>query len=336
MSGIDLVTAERRRQVEKEGWTEGHDLQHDDDDLELAAACYALPERKRPKIQCSSQRGGFSSRGDAHWEQVEYWPWDPEWWKPTPKNRIRELVKAGALIVAAIDRLLANEEPAEVMGPPPETLGFGGLPLAYFDLEFTGLDPSIHDITEIALLLPSWSPQAVEATELETPGWTPEVIPGWGAWVVKVFPVDIASAVPFALQLNGYDEEVWRDQAVPLATAMRQFDRMLKMGMTMVGHNISLDLEFLRSSHARCRLPFDAKYKIDSSTLIWEHLTPLGLTKGNLHDACTVLGISNEGEHRALADALRCKAVVEAIRGGIKTFYVGPRIQQLEAGRESK
>ena len=28
-----------------------------------------------------------------------------EWWKPTPKNRVRELVKAGALIAAEIDRL---------------------------------------------------------------------------------------------------------------------------------------------------------------------------------------------------------------------------------------
>jgi hypothetical protein len=32
------------------------------------------------------------------------WPWDPSWWKPSP-DPIRNLVKAGALIAAEIDRL---------------------------------------------------------------------------------------------------------------------------------------------------------------------------------------------------------------------------------------
>ena len=35
--------------------------------------------------------------------------WDDTWWKPTPDNRIKELIKAGALIAAEIDRLLAIE-----------------------------------------------------------------------------------------------------------------------------------------------------------------------------------------------------------------------------------
>lgn len=38
-----------------------------------------------------------------------YWPWEPGWWKPGKGNsyadRVRELVKAGALIAAEIDRL---------------------------------------------------------------------------------------------------------------------------------------------------------------------------------------------------------------------------------------
>ena len=33
------------------------------------------------------------------------WPWRPSWWKPTPDDRVRELVKTGALIAAEIDRL---------------------------------------------------------------------------------------------------------------------------------------------------------------------------------------------------------------------------------------
>jgi hypothetical protein len=32
-----------------------------------------------------------------------YWPWEDKWWKP--KDRRRDLVRAGALIVAEIERL---------------------------------------------------------------------------------------------------------------------------------------------------------------------------------------------------------------------------------------
>ncbi|GAG33310.1 unnamed protein product, partial [marine sediment metagenome] len=33
----------------------------------------------------------------------EIWPWDPSWWKPTDERR--NLEKAGALIVAELERL---------------------------------------------------------------------------------------------------------------------------------------------------------------------------------------------------------------------------------------
>jgi hypothetical protein len=36
---------------------------------------------------------------------LRFWPWTQRTFKPTPHDRIRELVKAGALIAAEIDRL---------------------------------------------------------------------------------------------------------------------------------------------------------------------------------------------------------------------------------------
>lgn len=81
---IKDVLAERRRQVEREGWTSRHDDEHDSAEMADAAACYALS---------ASNRGDF----------MRFWPWDDEWWKPaTPR---RDLVKAGALILAEIERL---------------------------------------------------------------------------------------------------------------------------------------------------------------------------------------------------------------------------------------
>jgi len=87
--GASLVAAERRRHVEVEGWTPEHDASLAPDILALAAICYALPEQVRGRAILSA------------------WPWAPEFWKPTPDDRVRELVKAGALIVAEIDRRLA-------------------------------------------------------------------------------------------------------------------------------------------------------------------------------------------------------------------------------------
>lgn len=88
MKGIELIAAERQRQIEQEGWTPEHDAEHGKGELAEAAACYAMPERAR--------QTGVSDL---------LWPWDEKWWKPTPNDRIRELVKAGALIAAEIDRL---------------------------------------------------------------------------------------------------------------------------------------------------------------------------------------------------------------------------------------
>lgn len=92
-SGVQLITDERKRQVEKEGWTEQHDYQHDSGELAIAAACYAMPHIDRKYKKHPSNY------------VPKKWPWEWDWWKPTPKDRIRELVKAGALIAAEIDRL---------------------------------------------------------------------------------------------------------------------------------------------------------------------------------------------------------------------------------------
>ena len=82
------VLAERRRQVEADGWTPEHDDQHEVGELATAAACYA------------GNAGGYVWAGGR---PGEVWPWAREWWKPsTPR---RDLVKAAALILAEIERL---------------------------------------------------------------------------------------------------------------------------------------------------------------------------------------------------------------------------------------
>lgn len=93
MTGIERIAAERKRQIEVEGFTVDDDRLYSAEPLALAAACYAVPEWNR------LYRRGIPMD----------WPWSVRWWKPTPKNRIRELEKAGALIAAEIDRLQAEQ-----------------------------------------------------------------------------------------------------------------------------------------------------------------------------------------------------------------------------------
>ena len=93
MTGIERIAKERKRQIEEEDWTPEHDEQHNRGELAQAAAFYAYP----------------ADTGLTPWERKMLFPdhWDDRYMKLTPKNRLRELEKAGALIAAEIDRIQA-------------------------------------------------------------------------------------------------------------------------------------------------------------------------------------------------------------------------------------
>lgn len=89
----DDIIKERLRQVEDEGYTAARDDLHVNGELATAAACYAA-------------MAGFNDGNRDHYppgSPMIQWPWDHDLWKPT--DRRRDLVKAGALILAEIERL---------------------------------------------------------------------------------------------------------------------------------------------------------------------------------------------------------------------------------------
>ena len=81
------VLAERARQISAEGWTSEQDDAYNPGVLAEAGGIYALhafdPFRAK--------------------EAPEGWPWSPGWWKP--KDPRTNLVKAGALVLAEIERI---------------------------------------------------------------------------------------------------------------------------------------------------------------------------------------------------------------------------------------
>lgn len=94
-TGTSLITAERFRQINEEGWTAEHDAEHSAGELGYAAIAY-LVNHYAPSYTGSPPG---------------WWPWEREWWKPSD-DPVRNLVKAGALIAAEIDRLqrIAEED----------------------------------------------------------------------------------------------------------------------------------------------------------------------------------------------------------------------------------
>ncbi len=90
MSAIDDIKDERRRQIEVEGWSAQHDDRHDQSEIAMAAACYALSGNDVLVI------GGIS-------KAPLLWPWCKKWWKPA--SRRKDLIKAAALLIAEIERL---------------------------------------------------------------------------------------------------------------------------------------------------------------------------------------------------------------------------------------
>lgn len=101
--GAALIAAERLRQVSDEGWTPVHDGEHGDGALALAAAAYVLHAAgNRPAPDSAGTARAYLGRPSPTLAE-SLWPWDASWWKPGDPER--DLVRAGALIAAEIDRI---------------------------------------------------------------------------------------------------------------------------------------------------------------------------------------------------------------------------------------
>jgi hypothetical protein len=94
--GIQLIAKEVLRQEIVEGFDVAHDATHIQSELLFAALSYAEAGVELPKLATD---GRPLPRAD--------WPFGKKWWKPT--ERIRNLIKAGAMLASEISRLRCVE-----------------------------------------------------------------------------------------------------------------------------------------------------------------------------------------------------------------------------------
>jgi hypothetical protein len=100
---IDVMN-ERNRQEDAEGYSPAHDDGYVSGELAAAALSYVMFAHF--VSMCEGEGGSPEQIADILKKDgppPDVWPWAAEFWKPT--DRRRSLVKAGALILAEIERL---------------------------------------------------------------------------------------------------------------------------------------------------------------------------------------------------------------------------------------
>jgi oligoribonuclease (3'-5' exoribonuclease) len=162
--------------------------------------------------------------------------------------------------------------------------------LAFLDCEFGGLDPELHDITEIGVIVTDY--RLVELASAE--------------WKVLARPERVTAE---AAAIFGYDAERWAREGVPLRRALTELAALLPPGHTVVpaGQNVRMDVLFLEKGYKACGLavPFDY-HVIDLATLFyaWSLVAGEQLPALSLRQAASHAGLARSGtEHHALEDA---------------------------------
>ena len=172
---------------------------------------------------------------------------------------------------------------------------------AFMDCEFGGLDPELHDITEIAIILTDYRLAELAVRE----------------WKVRARPERITAE---AAAISGYDSAAWAD-AVPLRQALTELAALAPKGKTLVpaGQNVRMDVQFLERAYKNCGIAYPFDYNvIDLATLYYAFSLVAGETVPalSLRQAATAAGLVDGAvPHRALADA---RLTLETFR-----YYVG-------------
>lgn len=150
-------------------------------------------------------------------------------------------------------------------------------PVAYLDLETTGLLAGHHEIIEAC------------------------VIKGDIFYHVYVKPKHIERAHPKALEINGYNPKDW-EAGISQSFLARDLGNLLE-GCIIVGHNPRFDIEFIEMLFEEHKIPIGIDRRaIDTMTIAYLFLVPLGLDSISLDNIRSFMGWEVRAKHNALDD----------------------------------
>ncbi len=184
---------------------------------------------------------------------------------------------------------------------------------AFMDCEFGGLDPELHDITEVAVVVTDYRLAELSSRE----------------WKIRARPERITEE---AAAISGYTTEAWID-ALPIRQVLSELATLLPKGKTAVpaGQNVRMDVQFLERAFKNCAIAYPFDYHvIDLATLFyaWSLVSGEEVTALSLRQAAIKAGlIDGSVPHRAMADT---RLTLDAFR-----YYIGclaPRASAQIAG----
>lgn len=163
-------------------------------------------------------------------------------------------------------------------------------PIAFVDVETTGLNQDIHEIIElgatIARIRDDGSFEMTDRVDF------------------KITPKNITLADPQALRVNGYNEGDWLF-ACSLEEAMKDFAKKTE-GCIFAAHNLVFDYAFVQKAFEKTGIENKMHFhKMDTISLAFGVLHNQGddLGKYSLRVLCEKYGIENKHAHSAFADS---------------------------------
>jgi len=167
--------------------------------------------------------------------------------------------------------------------------------ILFYDTETSGLKKDVNALLQFG---------AVEVDPI-----TLEEI---GEYSFNVLPHDGAVMDQEALEINGYNPELWKDAYKP-AVAAHQINRIIK-GKQLAGHNVPFDNGFLDALFTRCGGPIFFSFSLKAMNLDSIDTKAIAINKLNLNRKESglwnlalrfniVKPSDNRGYHNALYDA---------------------------------
>ncbi len=170
--------------------------------------------------------------------------------------------------------------------------------IALLDCETTGLDLTIHEILEIAVIV--FDDETLEILD---------------TYETKVIPTHIETAHPKALATNGYTPHEWAG-AIPLEEMMKA----LSVGTNdciVMAYNIHFDLSFLDQATRTTGITLNFKrYPICLRAIAWHVLPHRNPFDGwSMKSVCERLSLPPEpAKHRAMSGVMAEFGIYKALR----------------------
>ena len=206
----------------------------------------------------------------------------------TLKEKVKENLLKSALWVEKSARILRDS----IQKPEKDR----STRYCFIDVETTGLDPTEHEIIEIALIRTDGQFSILDKYE------------------TKILPRHIETASKKALEINGYDPDVWEAEAVSLEEALETIDELLEDAIP-AGQNTQFDLGFLKAAYRSLEreVSWYNYHSLDTASLAVP-LMMSGKIKGlSLRRVCAYLGVINQAPHRAYGDVLATMRVAQIL-----------------------